>query len=120
MGTSLLTPFLINLISRTLGSVLDILPFTSAHLSTSIHLQVPPAPTNGQPEGHRDIPPPVRGVPGPGRVQDPHHVDVAYQGIVDYHPHPLVGVSNSHLSATDPPFDLWHLGNRTLHMYSPM
>jgi hypothetical protein len=58
--------------------------------------QVPPTPANGQPEGHReDISPPVRGIAGP---QDPHHFDVAYQGVVDYHPQPLVGVSNSHPS----------------------
>jgi hypothetical protein len=61
--------------------------------------QVPPA--NGQPEGHReDIPPPVREI-----AQGPHHFDVAYQGVVDYHPQPLVGVSNLHLSSTEPPFD---------------
>jgi hypothetical protein len=49
--------------------------------------QVPPTPANGQPEGHReDISPPVRGIAGP---QDPHHFDVAYQGVVDYHPQPL-------------------------------
>ncbi|KAH9995125.1 hypothetical protein BJV77DRAFT_272522 [Russula vinacea] len=51
---------------------------------------VPPAPANGQPEGHRDIPPPGRGVARPGRVQDPDHFDMAYQGIVDYHPQPLL------------------------------
>ncbi|KAF8488371.1 hypothetical protein F5888DRAFT_1295705 [Russula emetica] len=53
---------------------------------------VPPAPGHDQPEGHReDIPPPVGGVAGPlaGRAQDPHHVDVAYQGIIDYHPQPV-------------------------------
>jgi hypothetical protein len=59
--------------------------------------QIPPA-VNGQPEIHReDIPPPVRGA-RPGRMQDPHHFDVAYQGVVDYHPQPLLGVSNSHLT----------------------
>ena len=48
-----------------------------------IPLQVPPSPAHGQLEGHNeDIPPPVGGVSGPGRVQDPHHVDMAYQGIV--------------------------------------
>ena len=63
--------------------------------------QAPPIPANGQPEGRReDIPPPVRGVAWPGRVQDPPHFDPAYQGIVDYHPQPLVGVSNSHPSVT--------------------
>ncbi|KAF8462235.1 hypothetical protein DFH94DRAFT_699820 [Russula ochroleuca] len=51
---------------------------------------IPPA-VNGQPEIHReDIPPPVRGA-RPGRMQDPHHFDVAYQGVVDYHPQPLLG-----------------------------
>ena len=64
-----------------------------------IPLQAPPAPGHGQPEGHReDIPPPVTDVAGRGRMQDPHRVDMAYQGIVDYHPQPL-GVSNSHLTA---------------------
>ena len=86
-----------------LGSVFDI------PLSMLIRIpQVPLAPTNGQPEGHReDIPPPVRGVagPGPGGVQDPHHFDAAYQGTVDYVPQPLVGVSNSCPSRTRPPFD---------------
>lgn len=61
--------------------------------------QALPFSANGQPEGRReDIPPPVRGVAWPGRVQDLPHFDPAYQGIVDYHPHPLVGVSNSHFS----------------------
>jgi hypothetical protein len=61
---------------------------------------IPPQ-VNGQPEGHReDIPPPVRGVAGPGRVQDPHHFDVAYQSVVDYRPQPPVGVSIPRLSAT--------------------
>lgn len=69
--------------------------------------QIPPAPANGQPEGHQeDIPPPVRHeVAWIGRVQDPHHFDVAYEGVVDYHAQPLVDVSNSHLSATGPPFE---------------
>jgi hypothetical protein len=45
---------------------------------------------------------------------------VAYQGVVDYHPRPLVGVSNPHPSAAaEPPFDQRHSGNRTPHMYSP-
>jgi hypothetical protein len=82
--------------------------------------QVPPAPANGEPEGHReDIPSPVRGVAGPGRVQDPLHFDVAYQGVVD-HLQPLVGASHSHISTIEPPFDQRHLGNRTQYMYSPM
>ncbi|KAF8488374.1 hypothetical protein F5888DRAFT_1753289 [Russula emetica] len=51
---------------------------------------VPPAPGHGQPEGHReDIPPPVGGVAGPGRVQDPHRIDMAHQGIVGYRPQPI-------------------------------
>ena len=80
-------------------------------------LQVPPAPANGQPERHReDMPLPVRNVAGP---QDPHHFDVAYQGAVDYHPQPLVGVSSSRPSAVEPPFYRRHSGNRTLHMFSP-
>ena len=59
----------------------------------SIPPQVPPAPANDQPEGHQeDIPPPVRNVAGP---QDLHHFDVAYQG-----------VSNSHLPAAEPAFDM--------------
>ena len=71
-----------------------------------MYSQVPPAPANGQPEGHReDIPPPVRHeVAWIGRVQDL-HFDVAYEGVVDYHPQPPVDVSNSHLFATEPPFD---------------
>ena len=81
----------------------DILPFTDAHSSVSISPQIPPAPANGQPEGHQqDIPPPVRNVAEP---QDPHHFDVAYQGVVDYPPQILVGVSNSHPPAAEPAFD---------------
>ena len=75
---------------------------------------LPPA-ANGRAEGHReDIPP-------PGGMQDPHHFDVAYQGVVDHNPQPL-RVSYSRLSSTEPPFDqrLGHPGNRTLYMYSPM
>lgn len=51
----------------------------------------PPAPANGHPEGLReDIPPPIGSMAGPGtRAQDPHHVDVAHQGIVNYHPRPF-------------------------------
>ena len=49
-----------------------------------------------------------------------HKICVAYQGVVDYHAQPLVGVSDSHPSAAEPAFDQWHSGNRTLHMYSPM
>jgi hypothetical protein len=70
-----------------------------------ILFQVPPVPAYDQPEGHPED------IPGPGRVQDPHHFDVAY------HPQPLVGVSNSHVA---PPFINDISGNRTLHMYSPM
>jgi hypothetical protein len=83
-----------------------ILPFPNPRSLMSIPSQVPPAPANGQLEGHRDIPPPVRGVTGPGtsRVHDPDHFDVAYQGIVDYHPQPLLDVSNSHPSASGAPF----------------
>ena len=76
-----------------------LLPFTNVRSSICIPPQVPPALANGQPEGHRED------IPRPGRVQDPHHFDVAYQGIVDYHPQPLVGVSNPHLSSTESPFD---------------
>ena len=67
--------------------------------------QVPPgAPDHGQPEGHReDTPPPVGGVEVPGGVQDPHRIDMAYQGFIDYHPELLV-VSIFHLTATDPPY----------------
>ena len=73
----------------------------NAHLTTYIPLQVPRAPTNNQPE---DITPPGRGITEPGRMQDPHHIDVAYQGIVDYHPQPLA-VSDFHLSTDGPLFD---------------
>ena len=75
---------------------------TDAHLlmSTSIPPQVPHAPANGQHEGHQeDIPLPVAG------TQDLHHFNVAYQGVVIYHPQPLVGVSNSHPPAAEPAFD---------------
>ena len=69
-----------------------------------IPLQVPPAPGHGEPEGyHEDIPPPVGGVAGPGRVHDPHYINMAYQGIVDYRPQP-VAVSIFHLTATEPPY----------------
>jgi hypothetical protein len=67
----------------------------NAHLSMCIPLQVPPAPANNQRE---DIPPPDRGVAELGRIQDLHHIDMAYQGIIDYHPQPLA-VSNFYLSA---------------------
>ena len=78
----------------------DILLFTYAHSSLCLPLQVPPAP-NGQPEGHQeDIPPPVRGFARLGGMQDPRNLDVAYQGVVDYHPQQLLGVSSSHLSTT--------------------
>ena len=91
-----------------LGSVSDIRTFYLLYRCSFINPQIPPTPAIGQPEleGHReDIPPPVWGVAVPGRVQDPHYVDVAYQGVVDYHPQPLVGVSNTRPSATKPPFD---------------
>ncbi len=73
-------------------------PYSNAHLSMCIPLQVPPAPANNQRE---DIPPPDRGFAEPGRM---HHIDVAYQGIVDYHPQPLA-VSDFRLSADGPHFD---------------
>ena len=67
-----------------------------------VPLQVPPAPANNQQE---DIPPPDRGVlVEPGRMQGLHHNDVAYQGIVDYHPQPQA-VSNFRFSADGPLFD---------------
>jgi hypothetical protein len=62
---------------------------------------------------------PARGVAGSGRQQDPHRFDLAYQGVVDYQPQP-VGVSISHLSATEPPLDQRRSANRTLHTYSLM
>ena len=66
-------------------------------------LQVPPVPGHDQPEGHHeDIPLPAGGVAG--RVQDPHHVNMAPQGIVDYHPQPLA-VSFFHLTATWSSYD---------------
>ena len=73
----------------------------NAHLSMCIPLQVPPAAANNEPE---NMPPPDRGVAEPARMQDLHHIDMAYQGIVDYHPQPLA-VSNFHLSAARPLFD---------------
>jgi hypothetical protein len=85
-----------------LGSTFNIVyTLLNAHLSMCIPLQVPPAPVNNQRE---DIPPPNRGVAEPGRMQDLHHIDVAYQGIVDYHPQPLA-VSNFHFSAYGPLLD---------------
>ena len=85
-----------------LGSAFNVMyTLLNAHLSMCIPLQVPPAPIDNQRE---DIPPPNRGVAEPGRIQDLHHIDVAYQGIVDYHPQPLA-VSNFHLSADGPLFD---------------
>ena len=93
--------------------------FYNAHSSLCLPPQVPPAPANDEPEGHReDIPPAARGVAVPGRVQDPLHFDVAYQG--DYHPQPLVGVSNSYLPTTEPPFDQRRLINRTPYIYFPI
>jgi hypothetical protein len=62
-------------------------------------LQVTPAPANNQRE---DIP--DRGIAEPGRMRDLNHIDVAYQGIVDYQPQPLA-VSDFHLSANGPDFD---------------
>jgi hypothetical protein len=35
-------------------------------------------------------------------VQDPHRIDMAYQGIVDYRPQPLA--VSIHLTATKPPY----------------
>lgn len=82
--------------------------------------QFPPFPANGQPEVHwEDVPPPVQGAAGP-EARDPGLLDPAYQGVVDYHPQLLVGVSNPHPSATKSPFDQWRLGNRTFHMCSQM
>src|SRR5713101_1274416 len=62
----------------------DILPFRSVHLTLYIIFrQVPPAAANGQVEDHwEDIPHSVRGVTGPGRLQDPHHVNVVNHGMV--------------------------------------
>lgn len=92
-----------------------------AHSPMCVPPQVPPFPANGQPEVHReDAPPPVWSAAGPGRVRDPDLFDPAYQGVVGYHPQPLVGVSTPHPSATEPSFDQWRLGNRTLHMCSQM
>ena len=91
---------------RMLGSVFNV--GALFHLPVFIYRcacippQVPPAPANGQSEGHReDVHPPVRNV---SRPQDPHHFDVAYRGAVDHHPQPPVGVSNSRPSAAEPPF----------------
>ena len=112
---------LITMYCRMLGSVLDIGIFHDVHSSIPHTIpQIPPAPAIDQPEGHLgDIPPPVQGVAAPARVQDPHHFDVAYQGVVDYHPRPL-RVSDSHLFAAEHPFDYRLSDNRTLHMYSPI
>ena len=72
----------------------------------SIPLQVPPAAADDRFEGLLgDIPQPVGGVHvvGPGRPQDLHHADLAYQGILDYHPLPL-RVGGFHLSYIGLPF----------------
>jgi hypothetical protein len=83
---------------RVLGSAFTIVyPLPNAHLSMCIPLQVPLAPANNQ---RVDIPPPGR-VAEPGRMQDLHHIDVAYQGIVNYHPQPLA-VSYFYLSVDRP------------------
>jgi hypothetical protein len=91
LTTRSLILFRINYITmrcRILGSVFDI--GLSTHSSMFIPLQVPPAPAHGQLEGRReDMPPPAGGVAAPGIVQDPHRVDMTYQGIVDYRPQPL-------------------------------
>jgi hypothetical protein len=63
---------------------------------------------NGQLEDHReDIPYLVGGFAGPGRLQDPHHVNVVNHGTVDYRPLPI-NVSNSHLSGIGPSYDQRH------------
>jgi hypothetical protein len=78
----------------------DVLPYKCSFIN--VYPQVPPAPANGQhaglPADHQeDIPPPVRHeVAWIGRVQDRHHFDVAYEGVVDYHAQPLVDVSKPH------------------------
>jgi hypothetical protein len=76
----------------------------NAHLSMCIPLQVAPAPAGPVNNQLENIPPPGRGVVAePARMQDLHHFDVAYQGIVDYHPQPLaVSNCNFHLSADGP------------------
>jgi hypothetical protein len=59
-----------------------------------IPFQAPPSP------GHRhEMPPPVGGVAGSGRVQDPYRIDMAHQGIVDYRPQSLA-VSIFHFTVT--------------------
>ena len=76
------------------------LPFANAHLS---YILQDPAPANGQLEGHReDIPPSITGISGPSRAQDPHHVDLGYQGVVDYRPQ-VFTVSNFHHSTMGSP-----------------
>jgi hypothetical protein len=60
------------------------------HKCSFVNVYPSSGPANGQHEGHpEDIRPSVSGVARPGRVQDPHHFDMAYQGIVDYHSRPL-------------------------------
>jgi hypothetical protein len=79
---------------RMLGSASNVVcTLFDAHLSMCIPLQVPPTPVNNQRE---DIPPPDR-----ADLADLHHIDVAYQDIVDYHPQPLA-VSNLHHSVDGP------------------
>jgi hypothetical protein len=108
LETRFFIPFRTNLHCRMLGSVFDIGTFCLLQMLIHQRPQIPPAPANGQPEDHReDVLPHVRRVEVAwiGRAQDPHHFDVAYEGIADYHPQPLVDVSNFHPSATETPFD---------------
>jgi hypothetical protein len=108
-ATRSLTPFRSNNIimrCRMLGSVFDIGSFyTSRNSPMCIPLQVPPAPGHGQPEGYReDMPLPVGCAIGPGRDEDPHRIDMAYQGIVNYRPQPLAVSIFHSLRRTEPPY----------------
>ena len=92
--------------------------FAGAHLSC--FPQTPSVPANGQAEGHREeMPPPIRGISGSSGAQYPHHVDVGYQGIVDFRPQP-VAVSDFYRFTIGPPLINDSRGIRIPHMYSRM
>ena len=79
--------------------------YAGPHSSMYIPFQVPPVLDHGHREGHReDILPLVEDVAGPSSVQDPHGINMAYQGTANYRSQSLP-VSNFHLSADGPLFD---------------
>jgi len=72
--------------------------------------QILPAANIGQLEDHwQDIAQPVGGLAEPGRPQDPYHLNVAYQGMADYHPL-MPGVSNFFQSIWYQTNENWSIG----------